>query len=56
MKTVEIKVYRFDELSDEAKEKAKQDHADNTVARILPFVCSTRFWQRKTSERTLKKS
>lgn len=27
MKTVEIKVYRFDELSDEAKEKAKQDHA-----------------------------
>lgn len=27
MKTVEIKVYRFDELSDEAKEKAKQDNA-----------------------------
>ncbi len=26
MKTVEIKVYRFDELSDEAKEKAKYDY------------------------------
>ena len=28
MKTVEIKVYRFNELSDEAKEKAKQKHAE----------------------------